>query len=225
MKKALIASLVAFVLVSTAGIAMAGNSEITVDSYVRLGSTQEQTIVQPAYLNGELTYATSFNIGLGSNVMTHTNIIVPDGAEGGDTEFEQDIQVNEVISPVAVYGDALVVIGVDGDDDDAIHTLDTGFVSIGDPYPYMGPFFGPAIPTVSADVQIHTDWSTDADTHLEMNQQIWSDTIWEARPDAGVVGFSTLDTYGEPGHVDYVYQLNIPIGAGVYYDLDWDIGD
>lgn len=219
MRRAIIAALVAFTFVATAGMAMAGESIILIDTWVSYGGIDEDVIIAPGYLSGELFYQSTFDVPFGKNVATTAAVAVPTGVEDDvDTVFFQHAEADEIYGPPwmpATFTDVMIVTSVGGPNDDLYHELQVAAWGDGDPYG--------VIPTVSRDIDITTGWTTDADEGFAMSQEVHSDTIREGAPDAFAV-MHTVNMYGDLGSgFDYYFEVS-QWGFGLDFELDWGVG-
>ena len=218
MKKTLIAGLVAFSLVATAGIAMAGQSQIKIETFSTYGGLWEWIIISPDYMNDELMYQSFVDIPFGENVGTMAWTAVPEGPSGEEdpdpTIFGQYVEADELYVD-GYYWDMMTVEGVAGDEDDVFHMTELYAYSIGDPYGVY--------PTVSRDLEVTTGWISDAENFLYYDQDIYVDEIADDWADAyGELYSINMYGDGDDGY-DYIFELE-QWGSTMDFELDWIIG-
>ena len=237
MKRTLIAGLVAFSLVATIGIAMAGPSEIGIKTYTQRGEFEGSFCIDPQYMQWDehtFTYCSTIDTDdYSEDINTFTYTMVPgDPATPEDLEptiFFQHVDVDEIGDKHCgpSYTSYLFIEDIASDEsgqDDALHHLELDVRDTGDPVECDPP--GAA---QSKDMDVTTSWVSDGANYLAMTQDIFVENkghcfgggncdsdFW---PDA-VGDLSSCNTYGG----DYTYTIDL-WGKGIEYEFDWVIGE
>ena len=235
MKKTLITGLVAFSLLATIGIAMAGQSEIGIKTYTQRGEVEGSFCINPQYLQYDthsFTYCSEFDTedwAEDVNTFTYTSVpAAPTDEDMPETVFYQHIDVDEIgvggCGPK--YSSYLFIedIASDGVQDDALHYLELDVEDTGDAV-----MCDPPGASQSKDMDVTTTWVSNGASYLAMTQDIYvenkghcfggGNNDWDFWPDA-VADLTSSNTYGG----DYTYNMDI-WGKGIEYEFDWLIGD